>query len=376
MAAMMLSVSAGAEDAKLPDPLTMQDGRRVESAAMWTAERRPELLELFRANVYGRAPAGWPQGATCKITFSQDGNAVREDVVMTFSGPGGKIDVHLYILFPLNATKPVPAFLLINHLDDENLNPETETDSPFWPARQIVERGYAAAILQAQDVDPDTDDGFKNGIHGVYDDPSEPRAGDAWGTIAAWAWGASRAMDYLERDSAIDASKVAVVGHSRGGKTALWAGAQDERFALVISNNSGCTGAALSRRPVGETVKDINDRFPHWFCANYRKFNARETELPVDQHELIALMAPRLVYVASATEDKWADPEGEFLACVEASPVYALLGAPGIEATSMPAPETPLQSGRIGYHLRTGKHDLTEYDWNQFMDFAYRYWKP
>jgi len=373
--ALLAGVSTGAEELKLPDPLIMQDGRRVDSAAMWTKERRPELLELFRTNVYGRAPIERPGNVATHATIASEGNVTRETVVLTLNGPGGKIEVHLYILRPLNAPNPVPAFLLINHRDRETFDPETMTDSPFWPARQIVDRGYAAAIIQAQDVDPDVDDGFKNGVHGIFDDPTKPRAGDAWGTIAAWAWGASRAMDYLETDDAIDATKVAVLGHSRGGKTALWAGAQDERFALVISNDSGCTGASLSRRPVGETIKDINDRFPHWFCANYRNYNANETALPIDQHELLALIAPRLLYVASASLDTWADPEGEFLAAVHASPVYALLGESGIEETLMPAPETPLHAGHIGYHLRSGKHELTEYDWNQFMDFADKYWK-
>jgi len=372
---MMASVAAGAEDLELPDPLVMQDGRRVESAAMWKAERRPELLELFRTYVYGRAPIERPANVATNATIAQEGNITRETVLLTFTGPGGKIAVHLYILRPSNAPRPVPAFLLINHRGTDTFNPETETDSPFWPARQIVERGYAAVIIQAQDVDPDVDDGFKNGVHGIFDDPAKPRGGDAWATIAAWAWGASHAMDYLEKDDAIDATKVAVIGHSRGGKTALWAGAQDERFALVISNDSGCTGAALSRRPVGETVKDINDHFPHWFCTNYRKFNEHEADLPIDQHELIALIAPRLVYVASASLDTWADPEGEFLACVNANPVYTLLGVPGLAKTTMPEPETPLHSGRIGYHLRTGKHELTEYDWNQYMDFADKSWK-
>ncbi len=375
MVALTASFAANAQDLTLPDPLVMQDGRKVESATMWTAERRPELLELFRTHVYGRVPASKPKNTTINAKANTEGTIVRENVVMTFGGPGGQIDVHAYVLRPANTTKPVPAFLLINHRDTKTFNPETETNSGFWPAEQIVARGYAAVILQAQDVDPDAHDEFKNGVHGIFDDPSKPRAGDAWGTIAAWAWGASRVMDYLEKNDAIDATKVAVLGHSRGGKTALWAGAQDERFALVISNNSGCTGAALSRRPVGETVKNINDKFPHWFCTNYRNFNDREADLPVDQHELIALMAPRLVYVASATLDNWADPEGEFLACVNANPVYALLGLPGIDAASMPAPETPLHAGHIGYHLRTGKHELSEYDWNQYMDFAKRHWE-
>ncbi len=191
-------------------------------------------------------------------------------------------------------------------------------------------------------------------------------------------------MDYFETDKDIDEKHIGVLGHSRAGKTALWCGAQDERFALTISNNSGNTGAALSRNKTlrqqkgknrGERVKDINKGFPHWCCTNYKKFNDNEDELPVDQHELIALMAPRLVYVASATEDTWADPEGEFLSCVHAGPVYQLFGLGGVGAMKMPKPQQPLHTGHIGYHIRIGKHDLVEYDWNCYMDFADKHWK-
>jgi hypothetical protein len=215
-------------------------------------------------------------------------------------------------------------------------------------------------------VDPD-EDAFDNGVHQLFD--AGVRTESSWGALAAWAWGASRALDYFETDALIDAKRVAVVGHSRGGKAALVAGATDERFALTISNDSGEGGAALARRPVGESILAINTTFPHWFALKYRDYNGAPENLPEDQHELVALMAPRAVYVASASLDTWADPEGEFLSAVHAAPVYELFGYSGLGTDQFPAVGQHVHGQQIGYHLRQGEHDLTQLDWDLYMDF-------
>jgi len=366
-------------ESALPDPLVASDGKRVASAAEWPA-RRAELVELFRHHVYGRAPVGRPDGMTITITEAASGVmgglADRRQLRLGWKGPGGDGGMNLVLFVPTKRDKPVGCFLLIcNRPADKHIDPTREIRSPFWPVEQMIARGYAMAAFYNDDIDPDKDDGFKNGVHGVFDEPGKPRADDAWGTIAAWAWGASRAIDALIEQPGIDAKRIAVVGHSRGGKTALWCGAQDERVALTVANNSGCTGAAISRGKEGERIAKINTSFPHWFTTTYKQWNEREDQLPFDQHELIASIAPRLVYVASATEDTWADPKAEFRACIAAAPVWALFGQSGFTATTFPAPEAPIHDGRIGYHLRTGKHDLTEYDWLRFADFADRQMK-
>jgi hypothetical protein len=366
---------------EVPEVLKTAGGQAVNSSAAWESVRRPEVLNLFQTYVYGRNPVGRPDTLRVEAvdagTAMMDGKALRKRVVLRYSGPGGEGALRVTAFIPASA-KPAPAFLLIcNRPPDKNIDPERVEKSPFWPAEEIVARGYAALAFYNGDVDPDAHDGFTNGVHGVFQPDPKVRGADSWGTIAAWAWGASRVMDWIASEPLLDARRVAVVGHSRGGKTALWCGATDPRFALTISNDSGCCGAKLNRMdlPKSETIARITKSFPHWFCENFKQYADNEAALPLDQHMLIALLAPRLAYVASASLDDWAGQPGEFRSCLLASPVWALYGKQGLVGDAFPQPDAPLQAGCVGYHLRTGKHDLTVYDWQRYMDFADKHWR-
>ncbi len=388
---------------KLPDPLVNQTGLSVTDPADWQ-QRRGEILGLFQEHVYGVAPDPVPVHATVVSTNNDavDGKAIRREIDLTLENEGKSLTLSLLLYTPAGATQPVPCFLGLNFHGNHTLETDpsirlpntwvrsqpggiTEdhratdagrgTRSKSWPVDLIVDQGYALATVYYGDIDPDFDDGFENGIHGLFQHWAKSiELNQRWGSIAGWAYGLSRVLDYLQTDPLVDGQRVAVVGHSRLGKTALWAGATDPRFKLVISNNSGSGGAALSRRVFGETVGRINTSFPHWFNQQFKRYNKQEGDLPVDQHQLIALIAPRAVYVASATEDRWADPRGEFLACVHADPVYRLLGTNGlggaVPPNELPPPDRPIAQGTIGYHLRTGPHALTQFDWLQYLRFA------
>ncbi|WP_317169050.1 glucuronyl esterase domain-containing protein [Poritiphilus flavus] len=382
----------------LPDLLMKSDGKRVESAAEWEKLLRSQTLQTFETEVYGQIP-----NQEVAVTYEEnllhaktlkDFGSIRE-IRFSIEKDGNRIQAVLLLILP-DRSSPVPVFLGYNFNGNHTIHPDESISLPEswvanspemgvrenrpspnsrgkkssrWAVQQILERGYGLATMYYGDIDPDFDDGFENGVHSLFS-KNKTREKDDWGSIATWAWGLSRVMDYFETNPLIDKNKVCVLGHSRLGKAALFAGANDKRFALVISNNSGCGGAALSKRRFGETVAAINDRFPHWFCENFKKYNHNEDQLPVDQHQLLALMAPRPVYVASAAEDLWADPKGEFLAAKNASAVYRLYGLKGLQLQEMPEVNKPHIDGYIGYHIRSGVHDLTAYDWEQFLNFA------
>ena len=389
----------------LPDPLVLESGQKVTTPEIWFQQRRPELFKKFETLQYGKAP-GRPEGMKFVVRSVAagvlDGKATRKQIAILLTGKDDGPHIDLLVYLPQGATKPVPMFLGLNFHGNHAIHPDPGISLPTswvpndkatgvenhrasdkgrgmdhksWPVEQILARGYGLATAYYGDIEPDFDGGFTQGVHQLTFKPgqTQPEPGE-WASIAAWAWGLSRALDYLETDRDVDARHVAVLGHSRLGKTSLWAGACDQRFALVISNDSGCCGACLSKRIFGETVGGINRHFPHWFCGNFKQYSEHEERLPVDQHELIALIAPRPVYVASALEDRWADPKGEFLGAKGADPVYRLLGTDGLAATEMPPPEQPVTS-TIGYHLRRGVHALTEYDWQRYLDFADRRWQ-
>jgi hypothetical protein len=395
----------------LPDPLVCLDGRRVPDAATWKAKRRPELLELFSTHVYGRTKVGRPSQMQFEMTSvdrtALGGKAVRKQVTIWFGEKRTgtpKLDVLIYQpLGEKGVHRPWPLFLGLNYFGNNCVNADpgitlsqswmrenaeqkivdhraTEgtrgTQASRWNVETVVARGYAMATAYYGQICPDFPGGEPQALGGFLGGKiNAERAADEWAAIGMWAWGLSRILDYIETDPELDARRVALHGHSRLGKAALWAGAQDERFAIVISNDSGCGGAALERRNYGETIWDITNAFPHWFARNYANYNRREDQLPVDTHELIALMAPRPVYVASAVQDRWADPKGEFLALKHAEPVYALFGLKGLGVDTHPTVDTPLTGGVLGYHMRTGGHDITAYDWAQYLDFADRQWK-
>ena len=389
----------------LPELLKDNSGNPVTTSSSWINARREQVLNLLELHVYGKTP----ETSTLPITstlIEKDpnalhGNATRKQIRFTI-GHSTKITVDLLVYHP-NLPQPTACFMGLNFYGNQTIhqdpniviNPRwmrgnadigirnhratAETRGVYterWQVEKLINRGYAIATVYCGDFDPDNyQHDYSDGIQPLLYQEGQSKPGlNDWGTIGVWAWGLSRMLDHLiESEDRIDSSKVAVIGHSRLGKTALWAGAQDERFSLVISNNSGCGGAALYRREFGERIHHMLKPVGYWFSLNHAQYAKRERELPADQHMLLALVAPRPLYVASATQDEWADPKGEFLAATAASPVYQLFGLAGLPESEFPAANHPIH-GDIGYHLREGKHDITEYDWDQYLTFAELHW--
>lgn len=363
---------------KLPPLLQTEKGEQIKTIAAWEKKRRPELLELFGEHVYGRTPKEF-DSVSFKLTnenvSAMQGKAKLKEVLVTAWNKGHAISFPVVLFIPNKRRGPVPAFLLINNRSKRNTDPSRNERSTFWPAEMVIDSGYAIAAFHNGDIAPDKKDSYQHGLlENLF--PEELQKDNGMKAIGAWAWAASRVLDYLQKEKEIDPKRIAIVGHSRGGKTALWAGAQDQRFAMVFNSCSGNSGAALSRRKYGETVSLINKQFGHWFNNNYKNYSNKVDSLPVDQHMLIALVAPRPVYTTNATQDRWADPYGSFLSNVNAQPAYKLYGSKLALPKEMPKVGDPIISSTIGYHFREGAHDLNVYDWTNFIRFAnYNYKK-
>ncbi|MBN1419625.1 MAG: acetylxylan esterase [Planctomycetes bacterium] len=386
----------------LPDPLVFLNGKRVETTEEWVAKRRPELKALFQHYMYGYLP---PPPAKINSAIERvdpaffGGKATKKEVVIRF-GPEDAPRIHLLVIVPNHRDAPAPAFLGLNFCGNHTVVDDPSVAIPagwmygscpgckdgrateagrggqkdVWAAERTIDRGYALATFYNGDIDPDRPD-FDDGIHPFYRTPGERPGPLEWGTIAAWAWGIHRAVDYLVSDPDIDGKRIAAVGHSRNGKTVLLAAALDERIAMAIPHQAGCGGTAPSRGKIGESVKQINKAFPHWFNDTFPAFDDNVDRLPFDQHALVALVAPRPVLFTNAIEDRWANPSGQFDVLKAADPVYRFLGIRGIEAASMPEPRK-LVGDRLGFFIRPGKHSMTEEDWAVFLDFADRHLRP
>ncbi len=360
----------------LPNVLKTSSNTIVSNKNTWDNVRRPEVLRLFENNIYGQMPKAFTSIKYAVINedaAAMNGKAKLKQVLIEVFNNNKSVKINLVLFVPNKAARPVPAFLLIHNRSKDMMDPTRVKKSEFWPAEMLIDSGYAIAAFHYNDLAPDHKDSFVHGVLQLY--PEQLTAENGMRAVGAWAWGASRVMDYFEKDPDIDAKRVGVVGHSRGGKASLWAAAQDQRFAICVSNCSGNTGAALARRQYGERIARINTSFPHWFTTNYKKFNDKEDQLPVDQHMLIALVAPRPVYVTNASQDLWADPTGTFLALKNAEKVYALYGVKSNLPANPPGINQPVIQSPIAYHNREGDHNMMAYDWSNFIKFANYHYK-
>ena len=350
----------------LPDPLVFANGARVADAAKWK-KRREELIRIYETDVFGRIPSDAPKVTWTTLPIHGTFPGDTPDPIFVTGKIGDSADaprMMLAINLPPGVKGSVPVILALQFGGGETKVP----DPPL--ASEILARGWAYATLGYLDIQPDKINTFDQGVIGATPS-SKTRGPDTWGAIGAWAWGVSRAIDYLSKDGRF--GSIALHGHSRLGKTALWASALDPRIAVVYASCPGEMGAALSRRDFGETVDDMAQNFPYWFSDSFQKWVGRWNDMPVDAHTLIALSAPRPVFVTGGTQDQWADPKGEFLAEVAAGPVYRLLGGRDLGVTSLPPVDTPAIGGDLGWYYHTGPHAATKEDWETFLNFAKKY---
>jgi hypothetical protein len=356
-----MMISEELKKRELPDLLTLDSGETINDIVLWN-RRRAEIIELLRREIYGFSPPP-PEKVEYIIEIRDSsafaGKAVHSSVIIKFDTPKGKFSFPFNLIIPKNVA-PAPLLLHIAFRPD--------IPDRYYPVEEIIDGGFASASFCYEDVVPDVRDGFSSGLAAMYS--NGPRKPDEWGKIGMWAWAAERVMDYLHTLEEINKERIAVVGHSRLGKTALWCAAQDERFFMGISNDSGCSGAAITREKKGERVKEITDNFDYWFCENYKKYVGNEKNMPFDQHFLLAAIAPRYLYVSSAQDDEWADPQSEFLSCAAVKEVYELFALKGlVTPDSFPSTGDILHEGQIGYHMREGTHFLSRYDWQRFMEY-------
>lgn len=364
--AMPTFIWAGRLKSKPPELFTAGEKANIET---WEA-KRPALIKLFEANIYGR-PLPQANGIRHQTMHREFANIVRTSVEFEITAPHGKLIVPVRIFSP-RSTTPVPVVIFIDHRNLVTNEPNQTSD--YLPIEQINSRGYAVAVFKAEDVAPDEwlFGLYRSKLINLFFAQNEELPADQGRTISAWAWMVSRTVDYLITDKRFDPKKILVAGHSRGGKTALWAGANDPRISVVFSNQSGSTGAKLARFSGGESVARINLVFPHWFAGKYKSFSFRESKLPVDQHQLLALIAPRALYIGSAAKDWNANPRAELLSLQKAVPVFQLYSTQPIslDVKWPPQRNKSYHSLPLGYRLRDGSHDILRSDWSHFLDFA------
>ena len=359
---------------KTPDLLTALDGTKITNSFEWETIRRSEIVQMFTDEVFGKMP-GNPDNLAFEILETNpgalDGKAIQKTVQVSFDGSYGSWSFPFWMFMPKH-DQPVGALVLIGIGDkSEKLDITRKIKSPSWPVEEIVARGYAAVAFHYEDLAADAPDCFSRSVHHCFE---QQRDTNGWGAIAAWAWGAMRVMDYLQTEPLINKNRIGVIGHSRGGKTALLTGMLDERFKAVFSNNSGCMGASMTRFKGGENVAQLIDRFPYWFCENFNKYADKESTMSFDQHMFLATIAPRFLYVSSATNDEWADPDAELTSVKLAGEAYRLYYMSGLADSLYPVPDKSYGSARIGYHRRSGEHSLKISDWMHFIDFVDARW--